>query len=236
MCGPGVKIHECRGKYKSCSSDDCDFARCTAGDTECFYSCSDGTCQRVYSCDDGDCSSTYSYSTCIDKHCNHISVSGGGGGGSGGGGGGGSGGGGGGSGGGSSGSSSSSGGGGGNGGSSSGGNGGGSSSSSGANGADGSSSSYYNAASLENNSNKSESGMLRSWYSVAGIVLAALLASVVIANVLLHRRPRSNGDDHPLTGALERRMQLFTRGIPKMRWRKPADPSSYQLEQDSTIV
>jgi hypothetical protein len=69
-----------------------------------------------------------------------------------------------------------------------------------------------------------------------GLVLAALVASVVIANALLHRRNRTTVSDHALAGSLEKRMRLFARGVPKRPLPKPTDPAAYQLEQDNVMV
>jgi hypothetical protein len=64
----------------------------------------------------------------------------------------------------------------------------------------------------------------------------ALVASVIIANVLLHRRNSKNNSDHALRGSLEKRMRLFSRGCPENPREKPADPSAYQLEDDGQLV
>lgn len=222
MCGPGIKIHECHGKYKQCSQNDpgCDFARCKAGDTECYFSCEEGTCQQVYSCEEGDCSTTYSYGKCNDPKCNYILTSGssnsggsssaGSGSGSGSGSGGGS-------------------------GSGSGGSGSGSGSESGSGSGSEStvtSQASQNSGSAGTNNRSSTSG--KTWFMVISLVAVALVASVMLANVLLHRTGKKK-QDHPLTGSLDRRMRLFTRGVPNFS-RKPADAASYQLEQDDQVV
>ncbi|CAJ1952819.1 unnamed protein product [Cylindrotheca closterium] len=214
MCGPGIKIHECHGKYKQCSQDDsgCDFARCKAGDTGCYFSCEEGTCQQVYKCEEGDCSTAFSYGKCNDPRCNYISVSGtsssSGGSGSG------------------SGSGSS--------GSGSGGGSSGSSSSSGSSGS-GTSSVVSQAASSGSATTTSESSTAKTWFTVISLVAVALVAAVILANVMLHRKSKKK-PDHALTGSLDRRMRLFTRGVPNFSKKKPVDASSYQLEQDDQVV
>ena len=71
--------------------------------------------------------------------------------------------------------------------------------------------------------------------TIIALVVAALVASVILANVLLHRKGGKKSD-HPLTGSLERRMRLFTRGVPNFAKRAPVDASAYQLEQEGEVV
>lgn len=75
------------------------------------------------------------------------------------------------------------------------------------------------------------SATAKTWMTVISLVALAIVASVILANVVLHRKGKKKAD-HPLTGSLERRMRLFTRGVPT----KQVEASAYQLEQDDQVV
>lgn len=71
--------------------------------------------------------------------------------------------------------------------------------------------------------------------TVISLVAVALVASVILANVLLHRNGGKK-QNHPLTGSLDRRMRLFTRGVPTFSRKPPVTADSYQLENDEQVV
>ena len=149
LCGPGIKVHQCHGNYRTCdSSEGCDLHRCSVGDDGCYFSCEQGSCSRTFGCDDNgvDCSTTYTYDTCQDPKCNKISLTG-----------------------------------------QSGGGGSGSSSTSDSISGSSSGSDSDSTVSAANATSTNYLTQGNHWLTVLSYVAAALVASMVIASVLLHR-------------------------------------------------